>query len=223
MGTVTAATLINRAAYLLEDTGNVTWTRAELLSWLNEAQSQVVAFAPTSNVVRQNVSLVAGTLQSLPADTSVLLDITRNVEGPAVRMVSRELLDAGPYDWYTATPSATVKNFVYDVDDNQKFSVFPPNTGAGSLVVAYAKIPSVITNESQTIEIKDDYQAALLNYMMFRAYSKDTDYVGADPNKAAGYYGGFKDALGGKAAAAAMVNIAQSLGPANPASQGSLK
>jgi hypothetical protein len=223
MGTITAATLIDRAAYLLEDTSNVTWARVELLGWLNEAQSQVVSFSPAANVTRETISLVSGTSQELPAAASLLIDVPRNANGPAIRMVSRELLDAGPYDWYTAPSTAQVKNCVYDIEDSRRFSVFPPNTGAGSVVVVYAKLPSVLTNESQTLEIEDAYQAAVLNYMMYRAYSKDTDYVSADGSKAASYYGAFKDALAGKAAGDAALNPAQGLSPANPAVQGTLK
>lgn len=222
MGTVTATTIINRAAFLLEDTSNTTWTRAELLSWVNEGQSQVVAFKPTANIVRQNLSLVAGTQQTLPADSTLLIDIPRNVEGPAIRLVSRELLDAGPYDWHTARTSAVVKNFVYDADDSGSFYVFPPNNGAGNVVVRYAKLPAVLTNEAQAIELEDGYQAALLNYVMYRAYSKDTDYV-ADATKAAGFYNAFKEALGGKSAGDAEANVNSALGPADPSNQGSLK
>lgn len=221
MGTITATTLINRAAYLLEDTGNVTWTRAELLDWLNEAQSQVVTYSPTANTVRQNLSLVAGTLQTLPTGSIVLMDIPRNVEGPSVRLISRELLDAAPYDWHTSKASATVKNYVYNSDEGGVFYVFPPNTGAGNLVVVYSKVPSVITNEAQAIELEDTYQAALLNYMMFRAYSKDTDY--ADGSKATGYFSAFKDVLAGKAAGDTGASANTALGPANPSVEGSLK
>lgn len=222
MGTVTAQTIINRAATVLEDTSNVTWTRAELLGWLNEAQSQVVAFKPSANTVRQNLSLAAGTLQSLPASATVLMDIPRNVGGPAVRPVSRELLDAGPYDWHTAKAAAVVKNYVYNDDEGSVFYVFPPNTGSGNVVVVFAAVPSQITSEAQAIEIEDGYQAALLNYVLYRAYSKDTDYV-ETAQKAAAYYGAFKDALQGKSVGDGEASANQALGTASADNPGSLK
>lgn len=222
MGTVTAQTIINRAATILEDTSNVTWTRAELLGWLNEAQSQVVAFNPSANTVRQNQALAAGTLQVLPDGASVLIDIPRNVNGPAVRLVSRELLDAGPYDWHTAKANAIVKNYVYNDDDEGSFYVFPPNTGTGNVVMVFSKEPAPITSESQAIEVQDGYQAALLNYVLYRAYSKDTDYVETG-QKAAAYYGAFKDAVASKSGGDDDVNANQALGPANVDKQGSLR
>lgn len=222
MGTVTAQALINSAAFVLEDTGNATWSRAELLGWLNEGQAQTVAYAPGANVDRTNVALVPGTLQTLPDDTMVLMDIPRNVNGPAVRMVLRELLDAGPYDWHTAAPSATVKNYVYDPNDQYSFYVFPPNTGAGQVVAVYARVPARLTSEAQAIELDDSYAAAILNYMLFRAYSKDTDYV-EDSGKAAAYFTAFKDSIANRGSTQAILTASNAVAPATPAVPGTLK
>lgn len=223
MGTVTAQTLINRAGYLLEDTGNVSWSRTELLGWLNEGQSQVVAFAPGANTDRTNVTLVAGTAQTLPADTLVLVDIPRNTNGPAVRSVARELLDDSPVDWHTQTATKLVKNFVYDANDQYAFYVYPPNNGQGQVTIVYARVPDQLTNESQPIEVDDSYQAAILNYMLYRAFSKDTDFVAGGAQKAGAYYEAFKDALQNRGSMQAALNANNALGGATPSNQGSLR
>lgn len=222
MGTVVAQTLINRAAFVLEDTSNRAWSRAELLSWLNEAQGQVVTFAPQANPVRQNLSLVAGTYQTLPERTSQLLDIPRNVNGPAVRMTTRELLDGGPFDWHTAKPSAIVRNYVYDSREPEAFYVYPPNTGGGQLVVVISANPQPITNESSAIEVHDNYEAAILNYMLYRAYSKDTDHT-LDTAKASSFYSAFRDALAGDKEGGIAAGATTALGPMNSDSDGSLR
>lgn len=223
MGTVTAQTLINRAAYLLEDTTNIAWTRAELLGWLNEAQTQVVAYAPGANTVRSNLSLQAGTQQTLPSDALVLIDVPRNVNGPAIRLTSRESLDNGPVDWHTATASATVKHYVYDANDQYNFYVSPPNNGAGQVVAVYAKVPTQVTSESSTLDIDDSYSAAIVNYMMYRAYSHDTDYVSGGADKAAAYFGAFKDVITNRGNLQNVLNVNNALGAATPNVQGSLK
>lgn len=222
MGTVTAQTLISRAAYVLEDTGNATWSRAELLGWLNEGQTQVVAYAPGANTDRGTLPLAAGTQQTLPTDTLVLVDIPRNANGPAVRLVSREMLDAGPYDWHTATPSAVVKNYVYDPNDQYNFYVFPPNNGAGQVVIVYARVPSPITTETQAIELDDSYQTAILNYMLYRAYSKDTDYADG-ASRAPAFFAAFKDAIAARSAMQASITASNALAPATPSVPSSLK
>lgn len=223
MGTITAQNIIDRAAYLLEDTGNVTWTRAELLAWVNEAQSQVVAFAPGANTGRSDVSLVAGTKQTLPSDTLVLMDVPRNVNGPRIRAVSREVLDNAPTDWHTDTASATVKNVVYDANDQYAFYVYPPNDGTGSVTVVYAKVPTTLSAESSTFNVDDSYQGALVNYVLYRAYSKDTDYVAGGAEKASAYYGAFKEALAGRGGLQSVVNVNNSLAPSSVSSQGSMR
>lgn len=222
MGTVTAQALINSAAFVLEDTGNATWSRAELLGWLNEGQAQTVVYAPGANTVRANVPLAAGTHQTLPSDAMVLMDVPRNVNGPAVRMVSRELLDAGPYDWHTAPATTTVKNYVYDPSDQYTFYVFPPNNGSGQVVAVYARIPARLTNETQSIELDDSYEAAVLNYMLFRAYSKDTDYT-EDAGKAAAHFAAFKDAIANRGSTQAILTASNAVAPATPAVPGTLK
>lgn len=223
MGTVTAATIINRAAYLLEDTGNTTWTRGELLEWVNEGQIQVVAFAPGANTNRVNHVLAAGTQQTLPSDALVLIDIPRNVNGPAVRVTTRELLDGGPVDWHTATATATVTNYLYDANDQYNFYVYPPNTGAGQVVLVYASVPTALSNEAQTIEVDDSYAAAIVNYALYRAYSKDTDYTSDGAAKATGYYSAFKDVIAGRNALQNVVNSNNALAPVNANVQGSLR
>lgn len=223
MGTVTAQTLINRAAYVLEDTGNTSFTRVELLGWLNEAQTQVVAFAPGANTKRVTIALAAGTQQTLPAGTLVLTDVPRNVNGPAIKLVAREVLDNGPEDWHTAAPSLLVKHYVYDSNDQLNFYVYPPNTGAGQVVAVVAQVPAPVTNEEQTLEIDDSYQAAVVNYMLHRIYSHDTDYTSGGAEKAAAYYGAFKDALAGRGGMQKAVNANNALGGATAEVQGSLR
>ena len=223
MGTVTAQTLINRAAYVLEDTGNVSWTRIELLGWLNEGQSQVVAYSPGANTDRAELSLVAGTKQTLPNDTIVLVDVPRNTNGPVVRVVGREILDNAPVDWHTTTPTKLVKNYVYDANDQYTFYVYPPNNGAGQVTIVYARVPDQLTSEAQFIEVDDSYQAAILDFMLYRAYSKDTDYVAGGTEKATAYYGAFKDAISARNNLQAVLNTNNALAPANAGNQGSLR
>lgn len=223
MGSVTAKTLIDRASYLLEDTSNVTWTRTELLGWVNEAQTQVVAYAPGANTSRVSLPLVAGTLQTLPSSTLVLIDVPRNVSGPAIRVTSREVLDNAPTDWHTATSDKFVRNYVYDANDQYSFYVSPPNNGAGAVVAVVAQVPTVVTSEGQTLDVDDSYSAAVVNYVAYRAYSKDTDYVAGGAEKAAAYYSAFKDAIANRGGLQAVVNANNALGPATVGNQGSTR
>jgi hypothetical protein len=129
------------------------------------------------------VQLVAGTRQLLPTGGWMLLGVYRNMgttgttPGRAVRIISRELLDAFNPDWHTTTASAVTKNYIYDLQDQTAYYVYPPSTGTNYLEINYSLQPTDLTSESQAIPMFDVYQGPLLDYIMFRACTKDAEYA----------------------------------------------
>jgi len=183
MGTVTAGAIIDKAVIQLIDISGVRWTRAELLKWLNDGLRQIVLMQPNAMNTPGAVQLVAGTRQTLPTGGWMLLGIYRNMgttgttPGRAVRIISRELLDAFNPDWHTTTASAVTKNYIYDLQDQTAYYVYPPSTGANYLEINYSLQPTDLTSESQVIPMFDVYQGPLLDYIMFRACTKDAEYA----------------------------------------------
>lgn len=206
MGTLTAKYIIDKAVTQLNDLASVRWTRPELLEWLNDAQRQIVLMAPNSSNHTDIVKLSAGTRQTIPADGWLLLDIYRNMgttgtaPGRAIRIASKELLDGFNPDWHSATPAATAQNYVYDIQDQTAFWVYPPNTGTGYVQLNYARVPVEITSEASPIGLTDILQTAILDYIMYRACSKDAEYA-PGLQLAQGYWAAFSSALGFKSAA----------------------
>ena len=78
----TVRSILNRAAALLNDEEHVRWEESELLEWLNDGQ-RVVAKGPATDayVLRDNITAVAGTVQSLPTDAIRLVDVVKNDTG----------------------------------------------------------------------------------------------------------------------------------------------
>jgi hypothetical protein len=182
VGTITAGTIVGQAATQLTDVGNIRWTAAELLQWLNAGLRQIVTMQPNATSKLSLVTLVAGTRQTIPSDGWMLLRIHRNmgttgtVPGRAIRVASREILDAfNPY-WHTDTPSLEVKNFIYDIEDQAAFYVYPPNVGGQQIELNYSQQPTDLTS-GQAIPIFDVFASALLDYVMYRACSKDAEYA----------------------------------------------
>jgi len=62
--------------------------------------------------------------------------------------------------------------------------------------ISYSIPPAECATEGDNIAIPEIYANALLDYVMFRAFSKDSEY--SDPGKAAKYYQMFGNALGVK-------------------------
>jgi len=200
MGTVTAGSIIDKATTLLVDQGNTRWTRPELLSYINLAQRQICVMSPGTNDKLAVIQLTAGTKQSIPADGWKLMDIIRNMgttgttPGRAVRLVSRDLVDSIYPNWHSSRANNVVQNYMVDEEDKTSFHVYPPNTGNGYVEISYAYTPANLTSEAQAIVINDIYEPVILDYVLYRAHSKDAEYA-AGIQLASGYLATFMSAF----------------------------
>jgi hypothetical protein len=209
---IPALSVIQRASTLLQDTTNIRWPQAELLDWLNDGQREIVLFKPNAYSRNVVVPLVAGTKQALPADALALTEVVRNMgangttPGGAIRVVNREILDAQVPNWHAATPNAAAKHYIYNPLDPKVFYVYPPQpaTGQGRVEIIYPAVPGNITL-ADNILLDDIYLTVLVNYIMHRAYSKDTEYA-ANATLASAYYQAFTAMLGSKTASEAATN-----------------
>lgn len=205
MATVQALAVINRASILLQDSTNVRWPLAELLDWLNDGQRDVALYKPNSCVRNIDVVLKAGTKQSIPDDGNSLIDVPRNTNGHAVRITSREVLDAQVPDWHVSSrASPRVQHYCYTSHDPKNFYVYPPSPGGNSIEMIYSASPTNATLVS-VISIDDIYASALVDYLMYRAYSKDIEYA-INVSSAASHRAAFMEAMRGKATAEMSTN-----------------
>lgn len=203
MATTQVNNIISRAATLIQDATNVRWPQAELLDWLNDGQREVVLHKPEASVKNTAVTLTTGsTKQTIPADGILLLDVTRNMgsggatPGNAIRLTTREVLDAQKPSWHTdANSLGYVQHYVYDPRDPKTFYVYPKApSSALSIEVVYSAAPTDCT-AGGTIQIDDIFANALLDYVLYRAYSKDAEYA-ANANLAVAHYTAFANAIG---------------------------
>lgn len=221
MGTITAQSVISKAQIILQDTTGIRWPDSELLDWLNDGQREIVLLKPNSYIKNLAVKLVAGTKQGLPADGVQLIDVVRNmgvtgvVAGRSIRITMREVLDAQLPDWHLATAAAAVKHYMYSLLDPKNFYVYPPQptTNQGYVEIIYGAAP-VDATLLGTITLDDIYQNVLIDYILYRAYSKDTEYA-ADQNRASQHQQAYIVSLTGKAQVELGTNP-NSQAPANP-------
>jgi hypothetical protein len=195
MGSVTTTSVISRASVLLNDTENIHWAQLELLDWLNDGQRELVLHRPSACVKNTDMLLKQGTKQALPADGNSLVDIPRNTNGYSIRPTSRQLLDAISPDWHLPTKAkAKVEHFCYAATDPKTFYVFPPSPGGNSVEVIYNANPAQV-GIGNPISVDDIYASALVDYILFRALAKDTDYAPTGPSSGA-HYQAFLAAIG---------------------------
>lgn len=209
---ILASTILDRASKILQDTTNVRWPTSELIQWFNDGQREIVLNRPDSNVRNAIVTLAAGTRQAITTGIgsggvgasivpAKLLDVVCTVTGTArnraVRLIQREVLDAQTPAWHGATGVADVVHYMVDVRDPLSFYVYPPALVTSKVEVVFSAYPTDITDpvSSSVFSLADIYGNAELDYILYRAYSKDSDYAG-NAQRAQFHYSNFANSLG---------------------------
>lgn len=208
---VAVNTLVSRAQVILQDPSGIRWATTELIGWLNDAQLEIVLLKPDAGAKTATVALVTGTKQTIPADGNRLLRVMRNmsalVDGlgkRAVRAVERESLDSSVPNWHDpmttgdAAHANTVKHFCFDEQNPRSFYVYPGSKNTSTwLEIVYAANPTVVT-AGENISIPDIYANAIVDYMLARAYMKESDFS-AQASRADMHYKLFMTSVTGKA------------------------
>jgi hypothetical protein len=211
---IAASSLIQRATGLLQDPTSIRWPVNELVRWLNDGQREIVLIRPDAINVTATMTLAAGSRQDLDAATGItvlpikLIEITRNLAATStkqsVTMVPRKIMDAQTPNWHQVTPSVNILHYMFDTRDPKTFYVYPPATVLAQLEVNYSGYPTDIAEPADgvlwgavtgNITVPDIYGSALVDYMLYRAYSKDASYAG-NAQRASSYLAVFNGALG---------------------------
>lgn len=209
---ITAASVLDRASKVIQDTTNVRWPTVELVQWLNDGQREIILHRPDANPKTAQVTLAAGTRQTLVGGTgsggvgsnispAKLLDVICNVSGvartTAVRLIEREILDSQTASWHGSTAVASASHYMVDHRDPLAFYVYPPALATSKVEVLFTAYPTDLVDPvgATTISLPDIYGNALLDYMLYRAYSKDSEYAG-NATRAQFHYASFANSLG---------------------------
>lgn len=196
-----ASDIIDRARLVLNDTvATYRWADSEFFKWINDGQRAIVLVRPDASVSVETMTCAAGTKQALPSGAIRLLDVSRNINadnsaGRAVRLVDRDILDSQNPNWHSDTQETAVKNYLYDNRSPNVFYVYPPAKSTSKLEIVISKNPTDVTATTSTLALADIYSEALLNYVLFRAYSKDAEFA-TNAQLATSYFQVFSAMLG---------------------------
>jgi hypothetical protein len=195
--TVAVSAILSRVRTQLVDSNpQPRWTDAELLNWLSDGERSIVAAIPWAYQVTGTLTLSSGSLQELPSGFNYLLDAIRNMnadgsEGPACFRIDRKILDTQNLNWNSSSNASTlVKNYCYDEGNPSVFYVYPYNNGSGQLLVNCSISPPDHVATTENIYVLDIFQTALVDYVLFRAHQKDSDFA-AGQQLAAQYFQAF--------------------------------
>jgi hypothetical protein len=213
MATVKITDIIQRVESVLQDS-NIRWPRIELQTWINESYLAITLLRPDANAKSGSLTCVEGTRQSLNTafpSALRLLDVTRNVavssSQKVVRMVARSVLDDQRPAWHSETPTVNIQHYTFDPRQPKEFFVYPPATTSAQIEVVYADAPQAHAlteaqldptgGSTEVIKLDDIYMSPIIDWVLYRAYSKDAEY-GANEARASASYQAFNAAIGAK-------------------------
>jgi len=199
VATTKVVDLIDRAEEQLQDSTNARWTQAELLNYLNDAQKHIVSQRPDASMKNATLGCSAAAKQSLPSDGIKLINVIRNTSGNATSLVDRYALDQTEPDWYTKSGNTAVKHWMYDPLDPSVFYVYPVPANTVELEIVYTTQPADITisdyvADTDVISLDDSYRNPILDFILYRAYQKDSE-GGGSAQKSAMHFQSYQAAL----------------------------
>lgn len=203
-----AITVMDDVAELLQDIDRDTWTDADLLGWLNDAQRNVVNVRPDSNSATVSFKCATGTRQNLVIGDIRLLRVTRNMgsdgatPGNAINIFERGIKDRFNPQWHSELGQTVVKEYTYDaVARPHVFWVSPPVKVSPPDVyieIDKAVVPTLLTNkDNDDIELRDTYIPMIHEWMLYKSFARDSEET---PNwqRAARHFMNFYAMLGAK-------------------------
>jgi hypothetical protein len=199
----TAKTILENAAIILSDAGGTRWPWTELLGWLSAALREIAIIKPSATADVIEVQMQPGTRQRVPAGYHQMLDATRNLltsqsspggrsGGQAITTVTRDEVDAAIPGWHNPAvlPYAKAVHHVVDADaDPMTFYVVPGNDGTGLIEITASVMPAALPIPANpdliesyaniAVPMPNAYEEAVLNFVIYRALSKDSMVAGA--------------------------------------------
>lgn len=183
MGTLLASELIAQASELAQDESNVTWSVAQALRWLNEAQRSVASVRPDSSISTASALLIVGTKQKISGRR--IMGITRNMGsdgltcGKAIRLVERGVKDDFNPDWHCDDPSLVVKEYIYDERLPQDYWVWPPVSPSADVYIEVLESvdPADVSSSADVITLNDIYAPSIIEWMAYRFFARDAEEI----------------------------------------------
>lgn len=217
---LTAQNIVDRASMIIQDLTNVRWPLTELINWLNDSRRELAVVRPDIYSVSAPVALTAGAKQALPSGGLRLMDVPRNSSGPAITITQRGFLDQQNPGWHQMPASGTIKHFMLDERNPSTFWVYPPANSSASVEIIYQQAPADYSASSALSPYEELYGGAIVDYICYRAFSKDSEYAG-NAQRAVAHYTQFINSLnaGGAINAATSPNV-QNVGGTKQIPQG---
>lgn len=216
--------VLYRATVILQDSATVRWPLPELAVWVLDGAKEIALNQPSAAAVTIAVNLIAGTRQYVDATLyQAMMRVDRNlkVDGTGdkvIRPTTKSVMDTQNPHWHNGAKvpfTALVEHVIIDVIDPMSFYVYPGNTGTGRIECVMSKIPvltgtptdpnDIDSYSAVTVPLISVWQSALVDYVLYRAFNKDSQLAGSE-QRAAAHFGQFVAAMNARQQANQVAN-----------------
>lgn len=196
--------VIARARKILNDDSEVRWSNDELVLWLNDCYAVLANVKPGDCSENAELTLVAGTKQTLPDGGVRLLELVRNTHPDSnqrsINVTDKRALNAARPRWHGEDPVLSIEQYVFDEMDPSHFYVYPPAADGAKVEALYVQVPrrhpnSYTAARYELIRVPESLVPALVDHILFRAFSKDAEHA-ANASRAAMHAQSFSVAVG---------------------------
>ena len=199
----TVLSILQEAQDQLNDSAGTRWPATELARHLNDGQRETCNLRPDAFATSGEITLVAGIKQTIPGACVKFMGVTRNTSGLPITKVDKALLEASDPTWTTRAQTGVIKHYCYDPMYATAFDVYPPALVGTKVDGVWAAMPADVatpsgaayTTATGNITAPDEFKNALLNFVLYRAFSKDAEY-GGNALLSAAHFSLFKSGLG---------------------------
>lgn len=177
---MTPQDIINKARIVLNDTDAEGYRQEdpELLAWVNAGLQEAAILRPDLFQAVGHIECAADTVeQALPfASAQKVLAVIGVHEGPAVTPFDLNAMQAFSRNWKQAT-AGEARQWSAHPSDPLRFYIYP-KAPAGQLIdVLYVKNPAAVGLTDSILDIPVTFESALVDYVVYRAESKDDEHV----------------------------------------------
>lgn len=165
--------------------------RVGMLACVPGSRQDLGAAPAASSFTGASVIRVLRVFRSIrPTTSTAPQPFDAGLTGNAVRESNRLALDTEIPNWHAHNAGAAnvdVQHYTFDLFDPKRIYVYPPvnrvnPSAAGNvfLEVLYSAVPATLdlASDIETLGLGDQYVNAIMDWVLYRAYMKDTTYAG---------------------------------------------
>jgi len=180
-----------------DEAGQYRQSDIELLRYFNEGLKEASTIAPTWFISTGDFTCKPEQTEQAVTfdDAQALYEVIRIKDGRALLRMDMKTLSQFNPDWAAEDPAPAL-NWDKNDADPLRFYIYPKApVGMQLLEVSYIRNPAIYALNDDVTEVPSSYMPAFVNYVTFRAESKDDESVNVGRSNA--FYANFKMQLTG--------------------------